>query len=104
MVDAWPWPIDVGLAQFYGGPFVALAWCAFAYSRQRSLLAVLPIVAGTLAFTVATLVVSLVHAELLSAADLAAWVWFGGFGALTVALAAMVVAARPQADFQGCSP
>jgi hypothetical protein len=101
MVDAWPWPIDVGLAQFYGGPFVALAWCAVAYSRQRSLSAVLPIVAGTLAFTVATLVVSLVHLELFSGDDLSAWVWFGGFGALTVALAAMVLGARPQADFQG---
>jgi hypothetical protein len=110
MVDVWPWPIDVGLAQFYGGPFIALAWCALAYARERTLLAVLPIVAGTLAFSVATLVVSLVHVELFSAGDLASWVWFGGFGALTVALAALLATSRraapasatgAQAVFQG---
>ena len=25
MVDVWPWPITTGLAQFYGGPFLAYA-------------------------------------------------------------------------------
>ena len=37
MVDAWPWPISAGLAQFYGGPFLAYAVCSWLLRRQAGL-------------------------------------------------------------------
>jgi len=91
MVDLWPWPITAGLAQFYGGPFIAYAYCSWAYSRRATWTEVIAIVPGMLAFTVATVVVPVVHRELFSASDLSTWVWFVVFGGAAVALAAMVV-------------
>jgi hypothetical protein len=91
MVDAWPWPITNGLAQFYGGPFIAYAFCSWAYSRRAVWIEIAAIVPAMLAFTAGTLIVSWVHAELFSAGDVSDWVWFLGFGAATVVLAAMGV-------------
>ncbi|MGZ8763419.1 MAG: hypothetical protein ACXW2Y_08860 [Acidimicrobiia bacterium] len=89
MVDLWPWPITKGLAQFYGGPFVAYAYCSWAYSRRETWTEVKTIVPAMFAFTFATVVVSLVHRELFSASDLSTWVWFAVFGGATVVLMAM---------------
>jgi hypothetical protein len=92
MVDVWPWPISNGLAQFYGGPFIAYAWTSWAYSRRRTWKEASTVLPAMLAFVVATLVASIVHDELFSASELEDWVWFGVFGALSVALAAMCAA------------
>ena len=95
MVELWPWPITPGLAQFYGGPFIAYAWCSWAYSRSATWTEAGTVVPGMLAFTAATLVSSLIHDELFSAGDVEDWAWFGTFGLLTVVLAAMTVRALP---------
>jgi hypothetical protein len=91
MVDVWPWPISNGLAQFYGGPFLAYAYCSWAYSRRRTWTEVAPVVPAMLAFTTGTLIVSGVHRDLFSASDPSDWIWFVGFGAATVVLVAMGV-------------
>ena len=91
MVDVWPWPISNGLAQFYGGPFLAYAFCSWAYSRRRTWIEIGPVVPAMLSFTAATLIVSVVHSDLFSAGDASAWIWFGGFGAASVVLVGMGV-------------
>ena len=97
MADVWPWPISDGLAQFYGGPFIAYAYCSWRYSERRSWAEVAAIAPAMLAFTGVTLLVSLEHGDLFSMSDVAAWVWFGGFGAATVALLAINARALPAA-------
>lgn len=89
MVDLWPWPISNGLAQFYGGPFLAYAFGSWAYSRRRTWPEIWPLVPAMLCFTAGTLIVSSIHDELFSADDAAAWVWFGGFGVATLAVSTM---------------
>jgi len=89
MVDVWPWPISNGVAQFYGGPFLAYAFCSWAYARKQTWTEVAPVVPAMLVFTAGTVVVSVVHDELFSAGDLADWVWFVGFTTAAVVLAAM---------------
>jgi hypothetical protein len=91
MVDAWPWPISNGLAQFYGGPFIAYAYCSWAYSRRRTWVEIAPVVPAMLALTAGTVIVSLVHRDLFSAGDVSDWTWFAGFGAATAVLIAMGV-------------
>ena len=92
MVDVWPWPITAGLAQFYGGPFLAYAFCSWRYSRRRTWAELAAIVPAMFVFTAGTVVVSLVHGELFSTSDLATWVWFMGFG--VAAMASLVMSAR----------
>jgi hypothetical protein len=89
LVDAWPWPISNGVAQFYGGPFLAYAYCSWAYARKQTWTEVAPVVPAMLVFTAGTVVVSLIHDELFSAGDVADWVWFVGFTAAAAVLAAM---------------
>lgn len=93
MVDLWPWPITNGLAQFYGGPFIAYAWTSWAYSRSRTWKEAITVLPAMLAFVGATLVVSIIHDELFSASDVEDWVWFGVFGVLTVTMAGMCATA-----------
>lgn len=89
VVDAWPWPISAGLAQFYGGPFVAYAYCSWAYARRGRWSELRTVVPAMLAFTAGTVVVSIVHRELFSASDVVDWIWFGGFAAATAVLVVM---------------
>ncbi len=93
MVDAWPWPISAGLAQFYGGPFLAYAVCSRHYAGKPAWADLAAIVPAMLVFTSGTIVVSLQHSELFSSSDLAAWVWFGGFGAAAAMLLVTTVRA-----------
>ena len=90
MVDLWPWPITKGLAQFYGGPFLAYAYCSWAYSRKKTWTEVATIVPGMFAFSVATVVISLVHRELFSASDVSAWAWFTIFFGAAAGLLGML--------------
>lgn len=97
MVDAWPWPISNGLAQFYSGPFLAIAWCCWRYSARATLVDAMPITIAMLTFTVATVAVSVRHHSLFSASEVATWVWFAWFGAGAVAAAwllALLLTAR----------
>ena len=89
MVDLWPWPISAGLAQFYGGPFLAYAFCSWRYAGRATWAELWAIAPAMLVFTGGTVVVSLVHRELFPASDLATWVWFGWFGASAAVLLAI---------------
>ena len=89
MVDVWPWPISAGLAQFYGGPFLAYAFCSWRYSERRTWAELAAIAPAMLVFTAGTVVVSLVHRELFSTSDLGTWVWFGWFGVSATVLLAI---------------
>ena len=88
MVDVWPWPVSNGVAQFYGGPFLTLAWVcgAHAWSAEADddLLWLTP---ALLAFTATTLGFSIHHRALFELGDVAAWLWFGALAAASVALA-----------------
>ena len=97
MVDVWPWPISEGLAQFYGGPFIAYAFCSWVYSERRTWAELAAIAPAMLVFTAGTVVVSLMHDELFSSSDLATWVWFLGFGGAALALLAITARALPAA-------
>jgi hypothetical protein len=96
-VDIWPWKITAGLAQFYGGPFLAYAFCSWQYARRSRWASLAAIVPAMLVFTAGTIVVSLVHRELFAASDVATWVWFGGFGAAAAMLLVMAIRCIPAA-------
>ncbi len=91
--DIWPWPISAGLAQFYGGPFLAYAACSWHYARKTGWADVSAIAPAMLVFTSGTIAVSLVHRDLFSSSDPAAWVWFGGFAAAAALLLVMTIRA-----------
>ena len=95
MADLWPWPITNGLAQFYGGPFLAYAWCSWAYARKRNWAETAVVAPAMLAFTLSTVVVSAVHDELFSAGDVEDWLWFGSFGLLATLFLVISVRAVP---------
>jgi hypothetical protein len=88
-VDAWPWPIAAGLAQFYGGPFLAYAACSWHYAGKAAWADLAAIVPAMLVFTAGTVAVSLAHRDLFSSSDLAAWAWFAGFGCAAIGLCVM---------------
>ena len=93
MADRWPWPITSLLAQLYAAPLLAYGVGSLLLSRQRTWPEVRVALAGMLVFAVGVLVASLLHRELFSADDLAAWLWFGAFAVATVALARLTVSA-----------
>lgn len=97
MADVWPWPTTEGLARFYGGPFLAYAYCSWRSSERRAWAEVAAIAPAMLVFTTVTLLVSKEHGDLFSKAEVAAWVWFGGFSAATAALLAINARALPAA-------
>ena len=82
MADAWPWPVSDGVAQFYGGPFLSIAWVAFWYSRRRYLSDLIVYAPALAVLGVTVLVISIDHRDLFEADDPAAWLWFGGFAAI----------------------
>ena len=95
MVDVWPWPVSAGLAQFYGGPFLAYAICSLLYARRDSWAELSVVAPAMFVFTAGTIVVSLMHSELFSSSDLASWAWYGGFGSAAIAFAVMSAKALP---------
>ncbi len=93
LADAWPWPVADGVAQFYGGPFLTLAWCAWWYSNRRLLGSLQLYLAAMTALGVSVMIVSLKHRSLFDAGDPATWLWFATFVAISVGAAAALVLA-----------
>ena len=81
MADLWPWPVSEGVAQFYGGPFLAVAWVSWWYSTRRNRSDLVVYAPSIVVLAVSVVAVSLQHRALF-AADLASFVWFAGFGGL----------------------
>lgn len=100
MASVWPWPVTTTLIQAYTGPFLALAFCAWASADRRTWPYVLPALLALLALHAGTLFVSWLHGALFPAGAMATWVWFGGFGAgaVVVAAALAVIAQRRRAE------
>ena len=81
MVDAWPWKVSNGVAQFYAGPFVTLAWCAWAYSRRVARdLAPFAVSMATLGWVVVA--ISTEKHKLFDSGRPVTWLWFVGFGGI----------------------
>lgn len=93
MADAWPWPITSLLAQLYAAPLLAYGIGSLLLSRQRTWPEVRVCAIAMFVFAAGVLVGSLLHLELFSSRDAAAWMWFGAFGAATVTLAVLGVRA-----------
>ena len=88
---AWPWSVTPFLAQAYAGPLLAYGLGSLLYPRQRRWLEVRALIPGMFVFSAATLVVSLVHNNLFSAAEFVDLLWFAAFGVATLAFGWMTL-------------
>jgi hypothetical protein len=86
MVNVWPWKITRLLAQIYSSPFLAYGLSSLVLSRQRTWLEVRILVISSFVFACGVLLASFIHRELFSSANVATWLWFGGFLIATVML------------------
>lgn len=83
MAERWPWPVSNGVAQFYGGPFITIAWCAWAFSRRpRRDIRGFAVALGVLGAVV--IAISMLHRSLFNTGRLSTWVWFVGSVALVI--------------------
>lgn len=89
MSSLWPWKVTPLLAQMYAGPLLSYGIGSLLYARQRSWSEIRPVVPAMLAFTLTTLVISVMHRNLFSAGELTDWIWFVLFGAGSAGLAVL---------------
>lgn len=87
MVRIWPWTIPLALAHIYFAPFLSFGLGSLYAARQHGWIEVRIVVYGTLAFTLGVLIASFHHRALFHFSAPAAWLWFGGFGLASLALA-----------------
>lgn len=77
MVDLWPWPITVLLAQIYSAPFLAYGVGSLLLARRDvTHIQVLAAATAFLVFSVGVLVASVIHRDLFSMGDVADILWF----------------------------
>jgi hypothetical protein len=86
MTTVWPWKIPVVVAHIYGAPFLSYGIGSLYAARQRTWSEVRIIIFGTLVFAVGVLTASRVHLQLFNFHTPSAWIWFGGFGFVSLAL------------------
>ena len=86
MVNVWPWKIARLLAQIYSAPFLAYGLGSIMLSRQQTWPEVRVVVMATFVFAFGVLLASTIHRELFSLANVATWLWFGGFLQATIIL------------------
>ena len=94
-VPVWPWTITPLLTQLYGAPFLAYGLGSLYAARQHASADVRVFLVGTGVFAIGVLLASVQHLALFSSANIATWVWFGGFGLASLVLVAASVALRP---------
>jgi hypothetical protein len=90
MVTIWPWRAPVLLAQIYGAPFLAYGLGSLYAARQRTWSEVSIPVLGMLVFAMGVLAASTLHRNLFQMDTLSAWLWFGGFGLISLIMAALL--------------
>ena len=96
MVRVWPWKVSNGLAQFYAAPALAIAFCAWRYSRRTRWTSLRAFAPALLALGVATIASSVRHRSVLGATDLSLLTWYAVFGFVTAfGLVATIAAWRP---------
>jgi hypothetical protein len=93
MASAWPWAITPLLAQIYSAPFLSYGIMSLLLAYRRTWPEIRVAVAAILVFSAGVLIASLMHRGLFSAANPAAWLWFGSFAAATMMLAVLTVRA-----------
>jgi hypothetical protein len=86
MATLWPWNITPLLAQLYGAPFLSYGLGSLYAARQRAWAEVRIVVYATLVFALAVLLSSVHHRGLFNPGSLATWLWFIGFGLVSLAL------------------
>jgi hypothetical protein len=86
MTTVWPWKIPMAVAHIYGAPFLSYGIGSLYAARQQAWSEVRIIILGTLVFAVGVLAASRIHVQLFNFRTPSAWVWFGGFGFVSVAL------------------
>jgi hypothetical protein len=86
MTTLWPWKIPVAVAHIYGAPFLSFSTGSLYAARQRAWSEVRIQILGTLVFAVGVLTASRIHIKLFNFQTPSAWIWFGGFGLVSVAL------------------
>jgi len=93
MSSIWPWKVTSVLAQMYAGPLLSYGLGSLFFSRQDKWLGIRAIVPAMFAFTAVTIIVSFLHINLFSFAELADLLWFGSFAVATVILGVLTVRA-----------
>jgi hypothetical protein len=91
MSTVWPWAVTPALAQMYAGPLLSYGLGSLIFSRQNTWRGIRTIVPGMFAFAITTIIVSFIHVNLFSFAELADLLWFGLFGIATVVLGMLTV-------------
>ena len=86
MTTLWPWKIPVAVAHIYGAPFLSFGTGSLYAARQRAWSEVRIQILGTLVFAVGVLTASRIHIKLFNFQTPSAWIWFGSFGLVSVAL------------------
>ena len=87
MTTVWPWKITPVLTHIYSAPFLSYGLGSIYAARQRTCADVRIVVYATLVFALFVLIGSYLHAQLFKFGTPSAWLWFGGFGLATLALA-----------------
>jgi hypothetical protein len=90
LAERWPWPVSAPLAQFYAAAFLAIGWLSWRAAGMRTWRAFATLAVPFVAFSGLTFVASLANRDLFDGGDPASWLWYGGFGAATVACTAML--------------
>jgi len=96
MAGAWPWPITRLLAQIYSAPLAAYGVGSLLLARQRTWREVRVCVVAMSVFAAGVLAASLLHLDLFSFGDAAAWIWFVALACATVALAVLGIRGMTQ--------
>lgn len=86
MTTVWPWKTPVAIAHIYGAPFLSYGLGSLYAARQRAWSEVRIVVFGTLMFAIGVLSASRIHRQLFNFQTPSAWIWFGGFGVVSVIL------------------
>ncbi len=79
MTTVWPWKITPMLAQLYSAPFLSYGIGSLMLARRKTWLEIRIAIIATLVFAVGVLLASIIHRQSFSAAEMSAWLWFGGF-------------------------
>ena len=87
MSTLWPWKVTPVLAQMYAGPLLSYGLGSFLFAKQEQALGVRAIVPAMLAFTVTTVVVSILHINLFAFNEIADLLWFAWFIISSIILA-----------------
>jgi len=86
MADVWPWAITVELAQLYSAPFLSFGIGSLLLGRMHGWQRMRAGAVTMTVFAFGVLTASLIHRDLFSLEELAGRLWFGLFGAGTLAL------------------